>query len=69
MPDEWKYTSLNYHEDNQAMIDAKKGIIPKLDNNDPKYKNIDSETVATLLINHGILPPLEWMPGINANDN
>ena len=40
------------------MIDAKKGIIPKLDNNDPKYRNIDGDTVATLLPNHGILPPI-----------
>ena len=69
MPDEWKYTSLNYHEDNQAMIDAKKGIIPKLDNNDPKYRNIDGETVASLLPNCCIVPPREWMSGINVNDN
>ena len=60
---------MNEHEDNQAIIDARNGIIPELNDNDPKYKNIDGETVATLLPNHGILPPLEWMPGINVNDN
>ena len=32
------------------MIDARNGIIPKLDNNDPLYRNKYGETVASLLI-------------------
>ena len=37
VPDEWKYIPLNDDEDNQAMIDAKNKIIPKLENNNPNY--------------------------------
>ena len=43
------------------MIDAQNGIIPELGNNDPLYRNIDGDTVATILINKDILPPIEWM--------
>ena len=31
------------------MIDARNGIIPKLDNNDPSERNINGETVAMIL--------------------
>ena len=31
------------------MIDARKGIIPNIGDNDPEYKNINGETVAILL--------------------
>ena len=32
------------------MIDVNKGIIPELGDNDPLYRNIKGETVASLLI-------------------
>ena len=32
------------------MIDARNGIIPELDNNDPLYRNKNGDTVASLLI-------------------
>ena len=36
VPDEWKYDILNGNEDNFAITDARKGLIPQL-NNDPSY--------------------------------
>ena len=47
------------------MIDADKSIIPELGNNDPMYKNIYGDTVALILLYHGIFPPKEWMHDIN----
>lgn len=47
------------------MIDARNGIIPKLDNNDPLERNINGETVAMILAQKGIMPPKEWMHSYN----
>ena len=33
------------------MVDARKGTIPELANNDPNYQNKYGETVASILIN------------------
>ena len=43
------------------MIDARKGIIPKLGNNDLLYRNKCGESVASVLIQNHILPPKEWL--------
>lgn len=43
------------------MIDAEKGIIPELCNNNPLYRNKEGNTVAMILAIKEILPPKEWM--------
>lgn len=47
------------------MIDARNGIIPKSDNNDPLERNINGETVAMILVQKRIMPPKEWMHSYN----
>ena len=43
------------------MIDARKGVVPELGDNDPLYRNIEGETVAMILIKQGLLPSREWL--------
>ena len=39
------------------MIDARNGIIPDINNNNPLERNKHGETVAMILASQGIIPP------------
>ena len=47
------------------MIDARNGIIPELDDNNPLERNINGDTFAIILTQKERLTPREWMHDID----